>query len=95
MILTVLDSINNFLEMARLDDEFSRAFIIVIIMIAASIVAYKAGANSVTIIVLNTILILLGTVIGFIPMWVVLAIIMVITLYAIMIITDIPMGGSS
>ena len=92
-ILTTVTRFQSFLEGAGLNDAFSQLFLVFMIILFVSIITSIMRAPILMILVANTLILILATALGMIPVWIIIGITLVLTLYSYMVISDIPLGG--
>ena len=86
--LMVLDSINDYLESANLNDPWAMAVLVVIVMVGVALLGHKYGANGSALFIINAIIFIIAVLVGFLPIWSLLALIMVVILYGTMILNS-------
>ena len=92
-ILTTVTNFQSFLESAGLHDAFSQLFLVFMIILFVSIITSIMRAPILLILLVNTLLLILATALGMIPIWIIIGITLAATLYSFMVLGDIPLGG--
>ena len=93
LIMSFYESFNSYLERSGLGDPFSQAFIVVTLLFIVTIGAKKMQAPNIGVIILNVLIVIFATVMGMIPLWIIVGIVSLAVIYGIIILTDIPLGG--
>ena len=92
-ILSIVDSVNDFLDVSGLGDPFSKAFLVIALMVTFSIMLQKSDAPYAAVILVNTLVLILGVVFGLIPIWILLIIFFSVIAYILLVLFDISPGS--
>ncbi len=93
MQILAIDFLNDFLDSVGLGGPFGSVFFVVMLMIFVTLVASILRASITEIIMLNFLLLIISSLLGFIPAWTLIGVAMMLMVLIYIVISDIPIGG--